>query len=199
MNSSLTCPPEVFYTPEFLTASEATALFAQLMAEVPWQQGEVKLFGKLYPEPRLSAWYGDPHTHYTYSGKPQEPLPWLPVLNRLRQRIGETVDQTFNSVLLNLYRDGQDAMGMHSDNEKELGDAPFIASLSLGATRRFVLHHRFQAHKKYTLDLPSGSLLVMTGQTQQLFKHGVPRQKRVQAPRINLTFRYIKSFEQAKR
>jgi alkylated DNA repair dioxygenase AlkB len=191
VNSNPSCPPEVFYTPDFLSFVEAQTLFAQLMDKAHWQQGEVKVFGKLYAEPRLSVWYGDANAHYTYSGKSQAPLPWLPVLARLRQRISQAVAHPFNSVLLNLYRDGDDAMGMHSDNEKELGNAPCIASLSLGATRRFVFHHRFQKAEKYTLDLPAGSLLVMKGQTQQLFKHGVPRQKRVKDPRINLTFRYI--------
>lgn len=161
------------------------------MTQAQWQQGEVKVFGKIYAEPRLSAWYGDPNTPYTYAGKRQEPLPWLPPLTQLRERITTAVGQSFNSVLLNLYRNGQDAMGMHSDNEKELGNAPCIASLSLGATRRFVFQHKHQATEKYALDLPSGALLIMTGQTQKLFKHGVPRQKRVNAPRINLTFRYI--------
>lgn len=191
MNSNPSCPPEVFYTPDFLSAVEASTLFEQIMDEAHLQQGEVNLFGKRYSEPRLSAWYGDPNAHYTYSGKRQDPLPWLPVLTPLRQRISEAVNQPFNGVLLNLYRDGQDAMGMHSDDEKELGNAPCIASLSLGATRNFVLHHRLNATEKYTLDLLSGSLLVMKGQTQRLFKHGVPRQKHVQEPRLNLTFRYI--------
>lgn len=161
------------------------------MEEAQWEQGEVTLFGKLYTEPRLSAWYGDADAHYTYSGKSQQPLPWIPVLTQLRQSISKSVAQPFNSVLLNLYRDGQDAMGMHSDDEKELGATPCIASLSLGATRRFVFHHREHRAQKYTLNLPSGSLVVMKGQTQRLFKHGVPREKTVLEPRINLTFRYV--------
>lgn len=191
MNSNPSCPPEVFYTPDFLNADEADPLFEQLSTAVQWQQGEVKVFGKVYAEPRLSAWYGDPNAQYTYAGKQQTPLPWLPVLTQLRERISASVGQPFNSVLLNLYRNGQDAMGMHSDNEKELGHAPCIASLSLGTTRRFVFHHKYHAAEKYRLDLASGALLVMTGQTQKLFKHGIPRQKRIQTPRINLTFRYI--------
>ena len=178
--------------PAFLPATEAAQLLAQLQAEVPWEQRSIRLFGQQVPQPRLTAWYGDPAARYSYSGLAWEPVPWLPALQALRQRIETASQAQFNSVLLNLYRDGRDSMGWHADDEPELGPAPVIASLSLGATRRFRLRPQAsRAHGPVGLDLPSGSLLLMGGATQQHWQHALPKTSRPVGQRLNLTFRWV--------
>lgn len=148
------------------------------------------MFGRTVPAPRLEAWYGDPGAAYTYSGLAHEPLPWTAELQDLRERVESATATTFNSVLANLYRSGADSNGWHADDEPELGEQPVIASLSLGATRRFLLRHRASG-ERVELMLEAGSLLVMRGATQQCWQHCVPKQRTVQAPRINLTFRRV--------
>ena len=183
---------ELLFDPAFLPAAEADALLAQLTAEVAWEQRAIRLFGQAIPQPRLTAWYGDPAARYTYSGLSWEPLPWTPTLLSLRQRIAAATNAPLNSVLLNRYRDGRDSMGWHSDDEPALGPAPVIASLSLGATRRFRLRPRAGLpHSPFGLDLPSGSLLLMRGPTQQHWQHALPKTARPVGPRLNLTFRWI--------
>jgi alkylated DNA repair dioxygenase AlkB len=175
---------------DFLTRSQADAYFAELLDIAEWTQHIIRIRGREVASPRLSAWYGDPDAHYTYSGLSLEPRPWLPVILELKARIGAVCDAPFNSVLLNLYRDGADSMGWHSDDEPELGERPVIASLSLGATRRFRLRHRRRKElEPVAIDLESGSLLIMEGDTQRFWKHQVPKTRRVSEPRINLTFR----------
>ena len=176
---------------DFIVESEQAELFAALAGVVPWQQREIQMFGRSTLEPRETAWIGDPKAVYTYSGRINEPAPWPHVLQTLRERVSERAGAAFNSVLCNLYRNGSDSMGLHSDAERELGENPVIASLSLGATRRFQLRHRKRREAKLDIDLPSGSLLVMRGATQHHYRHGVPKQPSVRAPRINLTFRRI--------
>jgi alkylated DNA repair dioxygenase AlkB len=175
---------------DFLTRSQAEAYLAELLDLVEWTQHIIRIRGREVASPRLSAWYGDPDAHYTYSGLSLEPRPWLPVILELKARIGAVCDAPFNSVLLNLYRDGADSMGWHSDDEPELGERPVIASLSLGATRRFRLRHRRRKElEPVAVDLESGSLLIMEGDTQRFWKHQIPKTRRVAGPRINLTFR----------
>lgn len=173
----------------FLT-EEAGALFRALHHELPFAQRTIRIYGKEVLQPRLVAWVGEPEALYRYSGTVHEPAPFGPVLRALCSRVSACVQAPFNSVLCNLYRDGQDAMGMHADNEPELGDEPVIASLSLGAPRRFVLRHRQAGHTQADLTLTDGSLLVMRGTTQRFYKHGLPRQRSVHLPRMNLTFRH---------
>ncbi|GAB3332061.1 alpha-ketoglutarate-dependent dioxygenase AlkB family protein [Hymenobacter humi] len=183
---------DLLFDPEFLPAAEADALLAQLTAEVAWEQRAIRLFGQEVPQPRLTAWYGDPAAHYTYSGLSWEPMPWSPALLDLRQRLEAATGARYNSVLLNYYRDGRDSMGWHSDDEPELGPAPAIASLSLGATRRFRLRPRSGVvHPPFGLDLPNGSLLLMRGPTQQHWQHALPKTARPVGPRLNLTFRWV--------
>jgi alkylated DNA repair dioxygenase AlkB len=183
---------ELLLDAEFLSASEASVLLAQLSQEVAWEQRAIRIFGQQIPQPRLTTWYGDPDAQYTYSGLTWEPRPWTPLLLALRQRVEAAAGSTFNSVLLNLYRNGQDSMGWHADDEPELGPAPTIASLSLGATRRFRLRPRAGlAHLPLGLDLTSGSLLLMRGPTQQHWQHALPKTARVLGPRLNLTFRLV--------
>lgn len=176
---------------DFVVELERSALYAAIAGAVPWQQREIMMFGRSVLEPRETAWIGDPEAVYTYSGRLNEPVPWPEVLRALRARVSERAGEAFNSVLCNLYRDGSDSMGLHSDAERELGENPVIASLSLGATRRFQLRHRKRREGKLDIDLPSGSLLVMRGTTQHHYRHGIPKQPSVLAPRINLTFRRI--------
>jgi len=182
------------FDPAFLPPAEAAALLAQLIAEVAWEQRAIRIFGQQIPQPRLTAWYGDPAARYTYSGLTWEPLPWSPALQALRQRVEAATGTRFNSVLLNYYRDGRDSMGWHADDEPELGPAPAIASLSLGATRRFRLRPQGgSTHLPLGLDLPSGSLLLMRGPTQQHWQHALPKTARPVGPRLNLTFRWVRS------
>lgn len=163
-------------------------VFARLLAETPWREESVVVYGKRHLQPRLTAWYGD--ASYTYSGLRLEPLPWTALLLELRAAVEAACGQRFNSVLLNRYRNGRDSMGMHSDDEPELGPEPAIASLSYGATRNFILRHK---HSKTTLRLPlgDGSLLLMSGSLQRNWLHGINKSTLSLGERINLTFRYI--------
>ena len=174
------------YPPE-----ECVALFAALMEQTPWRQERIALWGKVHDQPRLTSWHGDPGTDYTYSGVTLATCPWTPVLSRLRQDVQAATGQCYNSVLLNLYRDQHDGVGWHSDNERELGPAPVIASLSLGETRSFRLRHRRRMHAPVNVNLTDGSLLLMAGDTQRNWQHAVLKEAREKGPRINLTFRRI--------
>nr|WP_220486510.1 alpha-ketoglutarate-dependent dioxygenase AlkB [Luteimonas sp. MC1782] len=189
---------DLAFAPAWLAQDAADALFAHLQAEVPWSVHRIRLFGRLVDSPRLSCWIGDPGAGYTYSGTRFEPHPWPPLLADLRVRVAETCGEEFNSVLANLYRDGRDSMGWHRDDEPELGPRPVIASLSLGATRRFVLKEGVAAGsagapRKRVFELGHGSLLRMAGDTQRHYRHALPRTARPVGPRINLTFRRIRS------
>lgn len=187
----LTLPDaEVSLDPQWLPADEADALFATLRVTLPWQVHRVRLFGREHPAPRLSCWMGDAGASYRYSGVRHEPAPWPDALAALRERLRLELGAPFNSVLANLYRDGRDAMGWHADDERELGPAPVIASLSLGATRRFALRHR-PSGLKHAIELTHGSLLVMAGATQRRWQHALPRSVRQVGERINLTFRVV--------
>lgn len=177
--------------PGLVGSNEAADLLAKLRTQIPFVQHNIRLMGKHVAQPRLSAWIGDPGTAYTYSGVRNEPLPWPDALQRVRVRVSECAGEPFNSVLCNLYRDGNDSMGFHADAEKELGPEPVVASLSLGAVRRFQLRHKRDASDRLDLDLPDGSLLIMRGTLQQHYRHGVPKQRAITSPRINLTFRRI--------
>jgi alkylated DNA repair dioxygenase AlkB len=174
----------------WLPPLQAAELLATLQGAISWENHPVRLFGREHPAPRLSRWIGDDGAAYRYSGILREPSPWMPMLALLRERLSEELGVPFNSVLANLYRDGADAMGWHADDEPELGPAPVIASVSLGATRRFVLRHR-DGTARLALDLPAGSLLVMQGTTQSHYRHALMRTARAVGPRINLTFRRV--------
>ena len=171
-------------------------VLSHLIDDIPWQSNSITMFGKQHLEPRRTAWFGDDGAHYTYSGIQMTPLSWTEPLLILRDICQKYSNATFNSVLLNLYRDGHDKMGWHADNEPELGLEPVIASLSLGATRRFRFRHR-STKQTVECELTHGSLLVMRGMTQRFWIHEIPRQTRVTEPRVNLTFRKIFSTEDA--
>jgi alkylated DNA repair dioxygenase AlkB len=215
----------------FIEPCSADAYLECLLAGVPWQQHEIRIFGRRVAAPRLSAWYGDPGARYCYSGLLLEPLEWLQEIAELKALVesrssgwlrptvssnddsrpcrsfGFTSNHNsshnnihnsshnnihYNSALLNLYRDGSDSMGWHSDDEPELGDRPVIASLSFGASRRFRLKHRYRSDlDPVALTLSHGSLLIMYADTQKNWKHSIPKSSKVREPRINLTFRFV--------
>jgi alkylated DNA repair dioxygenase AlkB len=182
---------EVRLDRHWLHPPQADALLAALRQQVAWEVHRIRLFGREVDSPRLSCWIGDPGTGYRYSGVRFEPRPWPAALLPVRHRLCRELGVGFNSVLANLYRDGQDAMGWHSDAEPELGPSPVIASVSLGAARRFALKHRSEPSHRLALELPHGSLLVMSGATQRNYRHALPRTARPVGARINLTFRQI--------
>lgn len=177
---------------DFVDTSRADDAFRQLLDGTPWEERDIVVFGKKHREPRLSAWHSEPHISYTYSGILRSPHPWTPVLKELRDQCADATGATFNAVLVNLYRDGNDGVGWHADNEASNGRKPVIASLSLGASRRFDFRHR-ETKETIHVQLDPGSLLVMSGLSQHCWVHQLPRTKRVSEPRINLTFRRIVS------
>lgn len=179
--------------PAWLSASRADALMAGLREGLDWEVHRIRMFGRMVDSPRLSSWIGDPEASYVYSGIRFEPRPWHPSLLELRWDLQDALGVDFNSVLANRYRDGRDAMGWHSDDERELGPCPVIASISLGATRRFAFKHRREPVRKLGLELAHGSLLVMRGDTQANYRHALPRTARAVSDRINLTFRRIEA------
>jgi alkylated DNA repair dioxygenase AlkB len=174
-----------------LPASECGLIFSRIREEVQWQSREIVLFGKKIMQPRLVAWQGDPGCAYRYSGVTWNPDPWSPEVQKIRELVSRVTGSFFNGVLLNLYRDGSDSMGWHSDDEPELGEEPVIASVSLGEPRRFLFRKIGNPEEKVETLLQDGSLLVMSGQAQQLWQHSLPKSARVKDPRINLTFRKI--------
>ncbi|MGL5892241.1 MAG: alpha-ketoglutarate-dependent dioxygenase AlkB family protein, partial [Bacteroidia bacterium] len=181
----------VSYQEQWIAAETATELFTQLRASLNWQQQPIRMFGRMIMQPRLTAWYGDQGAAYTYSGLKNEPLPWTAELSALRKKLEQETGFRFNSVLCNCYRSGTDSMGWHSDDEKELGADPVIASVSLGQSRRFLLRNKTNHSQKHTLLLGHGSLLLMHGETQRNWQHSLPRTYTPCNERINLTFRQI--------
>ena len=183
---------EALIMENFLSSQEAQLFMQKLKITIEWRQESIKMYGKVYPVPRETAWYGEDGSNYAYSGIMCNPLPWTQELIELKDRIKEFFSGgQFNSVLLNKYRNGNDKVGWHSDDEKELGINPTIASVSLGATRRFDLRYKNERAKIIKLNLASGSLLIMKGELQHYWEHQVPQQKLIVDDRINLTFRRI--------
>ena len=179
--------------PDFYRKPDTGIFMQRLLDETPWQQEIITLWGKRHLQPRLSAWYGDPGSGYSYSGVVLEPHPWTATLARIKADVEAATDNRFNSVLLNLYRDENDSVGWHSDAEPELGSCPVIASLSFGEMRTFHLRHRSRKDlKPVLLDLTDGSLLLMAGKTQHCWQHAVMKERLPRGPRINLTFRTIR-------
>ncbi|KXI30569.1 DNA repair protein [Paraglaciecola hydrolytica] len=181
---------DVCYYPDFLSADQAQHYFNVIQDSLLWHQEQISLYGKTFQMPRLQAWYGDKEARYSYSNLNLTPNVWTAELLSLKQRCEQQCAAVFNSVLANLYRDGQDSMGKHADDEAELGQQPVIASLSLGATRTLLFSHK-ETKQSMKLPLAAGSLLVMKGTTQQFWLHAIAKRKTAVAGRINLTFRYI--------
>ena len=181
---------DIILDESFLNLSETNNLYERCLNDISWQSSKIKMFGKKINIPRLECWYGDNGCEYTYSGKSLKRFEFPSFLLDLRKRIEKKANTTFNSVLANLYRDGQDSMGFHADDEKELGNNPVIASISLGENRPIIFQNK-KTKEKMAFDQPSGSLLIMQGQTQAHWKHAINKSKKINKPRINLTFRNI--------
>lgn len=183
---------EIWFMPNFMPLYKTDEYFQALLNTINWKQEQIKLYGKTFPVPRKTAWYGDEGFNYKYSGINCNPDSWTKELLDIKKVIEHFVpSHKFNSVLLNLYRDGNDKVSWHADDESGLATNPTIASVSLGATRRFDLRHKEDPNEKFQIELTSGSLIVMTGTLQHHWQHQIPVQKKVKDPRINLTYRTI--------
>ncbi|MFA3791711.1 alpha-ketoglutarate-dependent dioxygenase AlkB [Aliiglaciecola sp. SL4] len=180
----------VHYQADFLDSDTASELYQNLQAKLAWQQDSIQVYGRKVAIPRLQAWYGDQQASYQYSGLTMVPNPWINELRQLKDLLEQICKAEFNSVLANWYRNGQDSMGWHADNETELGYQPIIASVTLGQTRDFDFKH-MQTGQKVRLALQHGSLLMMAGNTQQFWQHSLPKRSQSLGGRINLTFRNI--------
>jgi alkylated DNA repair dioxygenase AlkB len=184
----LPCDGEAFLIQHACAPAEADQLFEELMRVTAWRQETATVMGRRVPIPRLTAWHGE--AGYVYSGIRMEPAAWNEPLLELRTVAERLAGQPFNSVLLNLYRDGRDSVSWHADNEPGLGPEPVIASISLGAVRRFQLRHR-RRRERIGIDLPHGSCLIMAGAIQHHWLHQLPKTARPVGRRINLTFRLM--------
>ncbi|MDY6948009.1 MAG: alpha-ketoglutarate-dependent dioxygenase AlkB [Pseudomonadota bacterium] len=183
---------DIHYSPSANLGADPDLILNELIQQIPWRTEVINLWGKEHQQPRLTAWFGHAEARYSYSGLSLVPLPWTELLSRVRGRVEALAGAHFNSVLLNYYRDHRDSMGMHSDDEPELGRNPTIASVSLGEQRTMVLKHRSRKElKPVHLPLEHGSLLLMKGATQHHWKHGINKLSRPCGPRVNLTFRRI--------
>lgn len=182
---------EIIYYPHFFNKKEADILFDQLTSDIPWQQDDIRVFGKTHPQPRLTSLFGNEGKSYSYSNIKMQPHPWNPLLQKIKLQVESVSGTNFTTVLLNQYRDGKDSNGWHSDNEKELGTNPIIASVSFGTERVFQLKHNTISNLKQNILLEHGSLLLMKGTTQHFWKHQIPKTSKTIGSRINLTFRVI--------
>ena len=183
---------EIEYHPKFFGLEEANALFDELYQNTPWIEEDIRVYGKVYKQPRLTAFFANNQKIYGYSNISMTPLPFTPLLNAIKTKVEAATQTQFSSCLLNLYRDGQDSNGWHADDEKELGINPVIASVSLGAERAFHLKHKKIKDLKHKLNLQNGSLLLMKNETQHHWLHQIPKTKKPLGKRINLTFRLLK-------
>ena len=184
---------DICYVPHFLTDATALRYFTDVAAQTPWVDESIQLFGRSVGVPRRCAWFGEPGVTYGYSRQLHHASGWTAATASLRDHLLERLGVEFNFVLLNLYRDGNDCIGWHSDNERELGKRPCIASLSFGAPRRFCLRARDGTNRRADVLLESGSLLVMWGASQQNWMHSLPRDRQCRAARINMTFRLVRT------
>lgn len=182
---------EVCFYPGFFTREESSNFFTSLTNEIKWRQDKIKLYGKEMDLPRKTAWYADEGKSYKFSGIYLAPEPWTSALLQIKQRLENTAKAIFNSVMLNLYRDGNDGISWHSDAEPEFGKNPTIASVSFGAARRFMFKHKYDKNLKSEVELTNGSLLLMSGETQHFWQHQIPKTSKKLEPRINLTFREV--------
>ena len=182
---------EYIFVSQLFTKQEADFYLEQFSKSIAWKQEEMKMYGKIVKFPRLTAWYGDNDKPYSFSGITLQPHPWTKELKEIKSKIEPLSNEKFNSVLLNLYRDGTDSISWHTDAEKELGRNPVIVSVNFGAERTFQLRH-METKERIDISLTHGSLLIMMGELQHYWQHQVPKTKIVKTQRINLTFRAIK-------
>lgn len=179
------------YKPAIFDADESITLLQSLIKNTTWKQESIYMYGKMVQTPRLTAWYGDVGKDYAFSGTRLKPLPWTDNLLYIKSKVELIAGITFNSVLLNYYRDGNDSVAWHSDNETELGKNPVIASVSFGQVRRFDIRHKKDHELKYAVYLENGSLLLMKGDLQQNWDHRIAKSIKPMKERVNLTFRVI--------
>lgn len=186
-----TLPPggRLEYSPHWLERPGADDLLGTLLREIDWESRTIRMFGRTFAQPRLLCFMGDAGIRYRYSGDEYLACTWHPEVRALRARLARSTGERYNSVLLNFYRDGADSMGWHADDEPELGPDPTIASVSLGAERRFVLRRRTDHGCKFEIAPAHGSLLLMAGALQHHWQHALPKTRRPVGARINLTFR----------
>ena len=190
-NNLLPYGGELYYIPSAFTCEQSDEYFNQLFTEIRWKQEPIKIFGKEVMQPRLTAWYGDVTKPYAYSGITMAPNHWIDPLLEIKVVADKISGAQSSSALMNLYRDGNDGLGWHRDNEKVLGPAPTISSVSLGAVRTFQLRDYKDKKNIISIDLQPGSVVVMRGASQQMWEHRVPKSKKVFGARINITFRLI--------
>lgn len=184
---------EMYYFPDVIPLDKSEEYFNRLFAEIRWKQEPIKIFGREIMQPRLTAWYGDASKPYTYSGITMEPNHWVHPLLQIKSVAEHYSGSESTSALMNLYRDGNDGMGWHRDNEKSLGAEPVIASVSLGATRTFQVRHYGKKRPLISIELQPGSLVVMKGESQSVWEHRIPKTAKARGARINITFRTIVS------
>lgn len=179
------------YYPNFLPKELADTFFEKLLAETNWQQDNITIFGKTLPQPRLTALFGNNGKSYSYSNIVMQPNAFNPTIVYIKNEIESVCSENFTTVLANLYRNEKDSNGWHADNERELGNDPIIASISLGETRLFQIKHNTKKEEKINLNLEHGSLLLMKKGSQLHYKHQLPKSTSAKKTRINLTFRTI--------
>ncbi len=185
-------PPELLdYRPGVFSADESACLMKKLISEMPWQQKLVKMYDKKILTPRLTVWVGDPGTDYSFSGEKHNPLPWTEDLLMIKNRIEPLAGITFNSVLLNYYRDGNDSVAWHSDNESVLGENPVVVSVTFGQVRSFDIRNKKDHAQKYAVKLEDGSYLLMKGDLQKYWEHRIAKSTKPMNERLNLTFRIV--------
>ncbi|MBF2007018.1 MAG: alpha-ketoglutarate-dependent dioxygenase AlkB [Chlorogloeopsis fritschii C42_A2020_084] len=182
---------DVIFYHNFFNQQESDELFQILLKEIQWRQDKMKIYGKEVNLPRKTAWHGDRDKSYTFSGIHLQPEPWTPTLLQVKEKVEEIAKVQFNSVLLNLYRNGNDGISWHTDAEPELGKNPVIGSVSFGGARRFMFRHKDNKELKKEIELTHGSFLLMAGTTQHFWQHQIPKTSKKVQPRINLTFRVI--------
>jgi alkylated DNA repair dioxygenase AlkB len=183
---------EIQFFPNFFSKSESDIYLTALKDNIKWKQQSMNMYGRKIDFPRLTAWYGDNDKPYSFSGITLQPHDWNVEILQIKEKIEPLAEVVFNSVLLNLYRSGNDSISWHTDAEKELGDNPIIASVNFGATRKFQLKH-IKTKEKLEIELSHGSLLIMQGELQHFWQHQVPKTSKPVSERVNLTFRVIKN------
>lgn len=182
---------ETLFYPEFFPKKLSDHYLEQLQGTLAWKHEPIRMFGKMVMQPRLTTLYGDVNRPYGYSGISMTPNHWTVELKEIKDKLQEFTGIEFTHVLCNFYRDGQDSMGWHRDNEAVLGKNPIIASVTFGATRMFQIRHYQTKENKLDIPLSHGSLLIMSGESQHHWEHQIPKTKRILSPRINLTFRRL--------
>ena len=182
---------DITYYPNFIQESKASFYFKKLKTTIPWQLDNITVYGKTYPQPRLTALFGDNSKPYTYSNITMNPYPFTQELLEIKKNIDTCAGTKFTTCLLNMYRDGKDSNGWHADDEKELGKNPVIASISLGQERYFHLRHKHDKNLKQKILLEHGSLLLMKGETQHFWQHQIPKTTKTIMERINITYRVV--------